>query len=57
MYYNNIEYDIGQKLGQIQDLYNKIGTMTYSNSSNNFEENVLNFDEAMFMQSEANFTI
>ena len=37
MYYNSIEYDIGQKLGQIQDLYNKIGTMTYSNSSNNFD--------------------
>ena len=37
MFYNNIEYDIGQKLGQIQDLYNKIGTMTYSNSSNNFD--------------------
>ena len=37
MFYNSIEYDIGQKLGQIQDLYNKIGTMTYSNSSNNFD--------------------
>ena len=37
MYYNSIEYDIGQKLGQIQDLYNKIGTMTYSNGSNNFD--------------------
>ena len=37
MYYNNIEYDIGQKLGQIQDLYNKIGTMTYENTSNNFD--------------------
>ena len=37
MYYNSIEYDIGQKLGQIQDLYNKVGTMTYSNGSNNFD--------------------
>jgi len=40
MYYNSIEYDIGQKLGQIQDLYNKIGPMNFLNNSNIFYNNI-----------------